>query len=76
MAGLVLPPALLEAIKRLQALKLVATEADTIEVPTEIGLFLAEALAQPAPRAAAWDKSGILAAVDQAFLRIVMGQRA
>ncbi|MGB7546856.1 MAG: hypothetical protein WBM14_03830 [Terracidiphilus sp.] len=48
---------------------------DTIHVPTEIGLFLAEALAQPVSRAAAWDKSQALAGVDQAFFRMVMGQQ-
>ena len=74
-AGLDLPLASLEAIERLRALKLVATETDTIHVPTEIGLFLAEALAQPVSRAAAWDKSQALAGVDQAFFRMVMGQQ-
>jgi predicted nucleotidyltransferase len=73
-AGLELPHAFLEAIERLRALKLVATEADTIDVPAEINTFLLQTLAQPVPRAGTWDKLQALANIDQVFSRMVTEQ--
>jgi predicted nucleotidyltransferase len=74
-AGLDLPSAFLKAVDRLRALKLIATEADTIEVPIEINSFLNETLAHSVSRAGTWAKSQVLADVDRTFFRMVMGQR-
>jgi predicted nucleotidyltransferase len=75
LAGLELPHPFLEAIERLLSLKLTATEADTVEVPSPIKMFLNETLAQPVPRAGGRDTSQLVAKVDQAFVRMVMGQQ-
>ncbi|WP_428391618.1 nucleotidyltransferase domain-containing protein [Lichenicoccus sp.] len=75
LAGLKLSPKLVEEIERVRALKAIATEADVIDVPSAIGAFLSETLSQPVSRAGTWNKSTLLANVDQAFFRMVMGQQ-
>ena len=74
LAGLSLPPALVEAIESLRTLKLAATEVDTIEVPPSVEACLTEVLSDPAPRAEGWDKTQLLSIANEIFFRMVVNR--
>ena len=72
LAGLPLPKAVEEAIQALLPRKATAAEADTISRHPTLERFLADGLAQPAARPAAWDREPTRITADTLFKTFVL----
>ena len=72
LAGVAVPKAVEEAIQALLPGKAAAAEADTVPRHPALDRFLADVLAQQAPRPAAWDREPARIAADALFKALVL----
>jgi len=74
MAGLDLPASFISAVEVLRCRKATGTEADMAPRCPVVAAFLAEMLAMPPSRPAAWERSHVLARADALLLKLVAGE--
>ena len=72
LAGVVIPEGVKQAIRTLLPRKAMATEADIVPRHPALERFLADVLAQPATRPAAWDREPARIAADALFKTFVL----